>query len=80
MVADSYRTEGQIGPIGALTVNKGFSRLKPAPVPVDDPALAAGDAFAGLLRARGVAVSGAVPAGQGARRARPRWPRSSRPR
>jgi len=54
----NYKTEGQIGPIGALTVNKGFSKLKPVPVPVDDPALAAGNEFARLLRARGVAVNG----------------------
>lgn len=60
----NYRTEGQIGPIGALTVNKGFSRLKPTPVPVDDPALAAGNAFAGLLRARGITVSGATQRGK----------------
>jgi D-alanyl-D-alanine carboxypeptidase/D-alanyl-D-alanine-endopeptidase (penicillin-binding protein 4) len=51
----SYRAEGQIGPVGALTVNKGLARYRP-PVVVDDPATAAGAAFAGLLRARGVTV------------------------
>ena len=35
---DSYRTDGEIGPIGALTVNSGFSELKPKPIPVSDPA------------------------------------------
>lgn len=60
----SYRTEGQVGPVGALTVNKGFSRLKPTPVPVDDPGLAAGNTFAGLLRARGVAVGGGAQRGK----------------
>jgi len=60
----NYRTEGQIGPIGALTVNKGFSKLKPVPVPVDDPALTAGDAFARLLRARGVTVNGTTQRGK----------------
>jgi D-alanyl-D-alanine carboxypeptidase/D-alanyl-D-alanine-endopeptidase (penicillin-binding protein 4) len=60
----SYRTEGQVGPVGALTVDKGFSRLKPTPVPVDDPAVFAGNTFAGLLRARGVTVDGAVQRGR----------------
>ncbi|MFM8305006.1 MAG: D-alanyl-D-alanine carboxypeptidase/D-alanyl-D-alanine-endopeptidase [Actinomycetota bacterium] len=60
----SYRTQGQIGPVGALTVNKGFSRLKPVPVPVEDPAVAAGDAFTRLLRARGVSVGGTVQRGK----------------
>lgn len=54
----TYRTEGQIGPLGALTVNKGFSTLRPRPVPVDDPALFAGNELARLLRARGVTVNG----------------------
>lgn len=54
----SYRTEGQIGPIGALTVNKGFTRLKPTPIAVEDPALYAGNELARLLRARGVTVNG----------------------
>ena len=41
---DTYRTDGQVGPIGALTVNHGFSAFKPKPVPVDDPAVfAAGE-------------------------------------
>jgi len=60
----NYRSEGQIGPIGALTVNKGFSRYKPTPVPVDDPALTAGAALAQLLRARGVTVIGATQRGK----------------
>jgi D-alanyl-D-alanine carboxypeptidase/D-alanyl-D-alanine-endopeptidase (penicillin-binding protein 4) len=60
----SYRTEGQIGPIGALTVNRGFSRLKPTPVPVDDPAVTAGNELVRLLRARGVTVTGAVAHGK----------------
>jgi D-alanyl-D-alanine carboxypeptidase/D-alanyl-D-alanine-endopeptidase (penicillin-binding protein 4) len=54
----SYRTEGQIGPVGALTVNKGYSRYKPTAVPVDDPAIAAGAELARLLGARGVTVGG----------------------
>lgn len=57
---DSYRTDGEIGPIGALTVNHGFSALKPKPVPVDDPALFAVDELTRLLRDRGVTVGGAA--------------------
>jgi serine-type D-Ala-D-Ala carboxypeptidase/endopeptidase (penicillin-binding protein 4) len=51
-----YRTEGQVGPIGALTVNGGFSQLRPEPVPVDDPAIFAAEKLAELLRARGVTI------------------------
>ena len=57
---DTYRTDGQVGPIGALTVNHGFSAFKPEPVPVDDPALFAAGELTRLLQERGVAV-GAVP-------------------
>jgi D-alanyl-D-alanine carboxypeptidase/D-alanyl-D-alanine-endopeptidase (penicillin-binding protein 4) len=56
----SYRTEGQIGPLGALTVNRGFSAIGPRPTPVDDPAVHAGNEFARLLRARGVTVGSGV--------------------
>jgi D-alanyl-D-alanine carboxypeptidase/D-alanyl-D-alanine-endopeptidase (penicillin-binding protein 4) len=51
-----YRTEGQIGPVGALTVNGGFSQLRPTPVPVDDPAVFAAEKLGELLEARGVHV------------------------
>lgn len=53
---DSYRTEGQVGPLGALTVNGGFSALRPRPVPVDDPAIFAAEQLGELLEARGVDV------------------------
>jgi D-alanyl-D-alanine carboxypeptidase/D-alanyl-D-alanine-endopeptidase (penicillin-binding protein 4) len=57
----SYRTEGQVGPLGALTVNHGFSVLRPqGSVPVDDPAVFAGGELVKMLRARGVTVNGAV--------------------
>lgn len=56
---DSYRTDGQVGPVGALTVNHGFSAFKPRPVPVDDPAVYAADELTRLLRDRGVAIGGA---------------------
>lgn len=53
---DEYRTGGQVGPLGALTVNGGFSELQPRPVPVDDPAIFAAEQLAELLEARGVNV------------------------
>ena len=41
----TYRTDGEIGPLGALTVNDGFSAWSPSrKVPVDDPAVERGDA------------------------------------
>ena len=57
---DSYRTEGQVGPLGALTVNGGFSALRPRPVPVDDPAVFAAEKLTELLEGRGVAVGKAA--------------------
>jgi serine-type D-Ala-D-Ala carboxypeptidase/endopeptidase (penicillin-binding protein 4) len=57
---DTYRTDGQVGPIGALTVNHGFSAFRPEPVPVDDPALFAAGELTRLLQDRGVTV-GAAP-------------------
>jgi D-alanyl-D-alanine carboxypeptidase/D-alanyl-D-alanine-endopeptidase (penicillin-binding protein 4) len=57
----SYKAEGQIGPLGALTVNHGFSRfVGKSKSAVDDGALYAGDQFARLLRAHGVTVNGAT--------------------
>jgi D-alanyl-D-alanine carboxypeptidase/D-alanyl-D-alanine-endopeptidase (penicillin-binding protein 4) len=61
----SYKAEGQIGPLGALTVNHGFSRfVGNSKTAVDDGALLAGDQFVKLLRARGVTVNGAVTHGK----------------
>jgi serine-type D-Ala-D-Ala carboxypeptidase/endopeptidase (penicillin-binding protein 4) len=64
----TYRTDGEVGPLGALTVNDGFSTWSPSrKVPVDDPALNAASQLANLLRARGVDVgapdTGTAPAG-----------------
>lgn len=56
----SYRAEGQVGPLGALTVNRGFRTLRPRPVPADDPAVLTGDELARLLRERGVSVGPTV--------------------
>jgi D-alanyl-D-alanine carboxypeptidase/D-alanyl-D-alanine-endopeptidase (penicillin-binding protein 4) len=56
---DTYRNDGQVGPLGALTVNHGYIALEPRPVPVDDPALFAVGELTRLLTERGVAVGGA---------------------
>ena len=54
---DTYRTDGEIGPISALTVNDGFATWSPArKVPVDDPTRNAASELTDLLRARGVQV------------------------
>ncbi|MEX0664850.1 MAG: D-alanyl-D-alanine carboxypeptidase/D-alanyl-D-alanine-endopeptidase [Acidimicrobiia bacterium] len=53
---DTYRTEGQVGPLGALTVNGGFSQLQPTPIPVPDPAVFAAAELGRLLEARGVTI------------------------
>lgn len=55
---DTYRTDGQVGPLGALTVNHGYIAVEPKPVPVDDPALFAVGELTRLLTDRGVAVGG----------------------
>jgi serine-type D-Ala-D-Ala carboxypeptidase/endopeptidase (penicillin-binding protein 4) len=61
---DTYRTDGEIGPMSALTVNDGFSTWSPArKVPVDDPTRNAAAELTGLLQARGVRV-GAPSTGQ----------------
>jgi serine-type D-Ala-D-Ala carboxypeptidase/endopeptidase (penicillin-binding protein 4) len=56
---DTYRTDGQVGPLGALTVNHGYIAFEPRPVPVDDPALFAAGELTRLLTDRGVPVGGA---------------------
>ena len=53
----NYKTEGQVGTLGALIVNSGYGEYRPERVPVDDPGLAAGEALATLLRERGVQVA-----------------------
>ncbi len=55
----SYVTMRQVGRIGALTVDDGFSAVGPAP----DPAAFAAARLADLLKARGVAVAGPPRAG-----------------
>jgi D-alanyl-D-alanine carboxypeptidase/D-alanyl-D-alanine-endopeptidase (penicillin-binding protein 4) len=51
----SYRTDPEVGPVGALTVNHGMRTVQPL-MPVDDPAVYAAAALSDLLRARGVSV------------------------
>ena len=53
-----YRTEGQVGPLGALTVNSGFRQLRPKPIAADDPATFAAEQLTTLLEARGVDIGG----------------------
>jgi D-alanyl-D-alanine carboxypeptidase/D-alanyl-D-alanine-endopeptidase (penicillin-binding protein 4) len=54
---DTYRTDGEIGPMSALTVNDGFSTWSPArKVPVDDPTEHAASELSDRLQARGVRV------------------------
>jgi D-alanyl-D-alanine carboxypeptidase/D-alanyl-D-alanine-endopeptidase (penicillin-binding protein 4) len=50
-----YRTSGDIGPMGALTVNDGYANVARKSI-ADDPALNAAQALTGLLQARGVQV------------------------
>ena len=53
----SYRTDGEVGPLGALSVNGGFSAWSVgSKTSVDDPALHAASLLTDLLRSRGVTV------------------------
>lgn len=60
---DSYRTDGQVGPVGALTVDRGFRAFRPQPDPVEDPGLYAVEQLTAMLTDRGVSVG--RPAGRG---------------
>jgi D-alanyl-D-alanine carboxypeptidase/D-alanyl-D-alanine-endopeptidase (penicillin-binding protein 4) len=53
---DSYRTSGDVGPLGALTVNDGWRSWTNGFTPVTDPAANAATQLAKLLAARGVQV------------------------
>lgn len=53
----SYRSEGQIGPLGALEVNDGFTSWS-GRLGADDPAVFAAAELVALLGERGVPVSG----------------------
>lgn len=54
----SYAATGEVGPVGALTVNEGFTAFAPRLIPAPDPAVAAAAALTSLLQARGVQVGG----------------------
>lgn len=53
---DSYRATGQVGPVGALAVDGGWTDPAGRRGTPEDPALATGRAFARLLEDRGVRV------------------------
>jgi D-alanyl-D-alanine carboxypeptidase/D-alanyl-D-alanine-endopeptidase (penicillin-binding protein 4) len=53
---DAYRTDPEVGPLGALTVNHGLNAFNPKLVQVDDPAIFAASELTRLLKARGVTV------------------------
>lgn len=61
----SYRSEGQVGPISALTVNHGYAAFPP-PAPVDDAAAYAADQLTILLDRAGIAVGGESRSGRAA--------------
>ena len=52
----TYRTDPEVGPVGALTVNHGIATVQPRLTPADDPAVYAATQLSDLLRARGVSV------------------------
>ena len=59
-----FVADGEVGPLSALSVNDGFRVwAHPGGVPFEDPAAGAAELFVGLLRARGVEVTGGATAG-----------------
>ena len=54
----AYIEQGQSGPLSALIVNGGFTRLRPTPLPASAPAADAVAQLAVLLAQRGVRVGG----------------------
>jgi D-alanyl-D-alanine carboxypeptidase/D-alanyl-D-alanine-endopeptidase (penicillin-binding protein 4) len=60
----SYRTDGEVGPLSALSVNDGFASYTTRKVSAPDPASQAAGVLAGLLRARGVIVGATASPGQ----------------
>lgn len=53
-----FLTDGEVGPLSALTVNDGFRVLGHPGIRFNDPPAGAAAVFADLLRARGVAIDG----------------------
>jgi D-alanyl-D-alanine carboxypeptidase/D-alanyl-D-alanine-endopeptidase (penicillin-binding protein 4) len=60
----TYLTEGDVGPLSALTVNDGFDPLVPRRTAAAQPAASAAAQFAALLRADGVTVVGPATVGR----------------
>lgn len=63
-----YRSQIEVGPLSALSVNDALAQFGPAPVVFPDPAAGAAQVFTDLLRQRGVVVaadaaSGVAPEG-----------------
>ena len=59
----AYAAAGEVGPMGALVVNDGFTRFAPRVAIAPAPAVHAADVLTSLLKARGISVG--APAGQG---------------
>ena len=59
----TYVSSGEVGPVGALEINGGFTVNGRRKVPNLTPATSAAQALAGLLQARGVTVEGGVSTG-----------------
>ncbi len=55
-----YTSAGDVGPIGALAVNDGFSAYAPRLIAASDPAIAAGESLRAALAAAGVTITGAT--------------------
>ncbi len=56
----TYVSSGDVGPIGALAVDDGFSAYTPRLIAAADPAIGAGEALRAALAAAGVTVDGAT--------------------
>jgi D-alanyl-D-alanine carboxypeptidase/D-alanyl-D-alanine-endopeptidase (penicillin-binding protein 4) len=65
----SYVREAEVGALGALTVNEGFSSWGPSQAVASDPAASATNALTGLLQERGVTSAPPGPAPDGGRTA-----------
>ncbi len=57
---ESYHVDGDVGPLGALTVNDGFRSWTPRKLTTDDPAVYAASELRRLLVARGVTIGPAA--------------------
>lgn len=60
---ERYVADNEIGPLSALSVNDGFQAWEPRAIAFADPAAGAAGVLTGLLRERGVTVTGEPAAG-----------------